>query len=68
MIGDLTIRDITKSVTFDVTASLEGDTITGMASAPLLMSDFGIDPPNFANTLTVKDAFMVNVEFVARDK
>ena len=67
MSGDLTIREITQAVTFDVTATLSGDTITGVATVPLLMSDFGIEPPSFANTLTVKDAFTVQVDFVARD-
>ncbi|MEM7027980.1 MAG: YceI family protein [Chloroflexota bacterium] len=68
MNGDLTIRDITNAVTFDVSAKLEGDTLSGTATVPLLMSDFGIDPPNFANTLTVKDAFEVSVDFVAKEK
>lgn len=68
LVGDLTIREVTQPVTFDVTASLEGDTITGVATASLLLSDFGIDPPNFANTLAVEDEFEVKVEFTAREQ
>jgi polyisoprenoid-binding protein YceI len=68
LMGDLTIREITQPVTFDVTAKLEGNTITGVATAQLLMTDFGIDPPNFANTLTVGNEFVVQVEFTAREK
>lgn len=64
--GDLTVRDVTQPVTFDVTAALSGDTLTGTASTRLKMSDFGIDPPNFANTLTVADEFGILVEFVAK--
>jgi hypothetical protein len=30
------------------------------------MSEFGIEPPNFANTLTVADEFGVEVQFVAK--
>lgn len=67
LVGDLTIRQVTQSVTFDVTASLRGDTITGVATAQLLLTDFGIEPPNFANTLAVEDEFEVKVEFVARE-
>jgi polyisoprenoid-binding protein YceI len=68
LVGDLTIREITQPVTFDVTANLEGDIITGIATAQLLMTDFGIDPPNFANTLSVGNEFAVQVEFTAREQ
>jgi polyisoprenoid-binding protein YceI len=68
LLGELTIREITQPVTFDVTASLEGDTITGVATAQLLMTDFGIEPPNFANTLTVENEFQVRVQFTAKEQ
>ena len=64
--GDITIREVTQPVTFDVTASLTGDTLTGVATTRLLMSDFGIEPPSFANTLTVADEFGIEVKFTAR--
>jgi polyisoprenoid-binding protein YceI len=64
--GNLTIREITKPVTFAVTARLNGGTLTGIATARLLMSDFGIDPPSFANTLTAIDEFGIKVRFAAR--
>jgi polyisoprenoid-binding protein YceI len=64
--GDLTVRDVTLSVTFDVTAVLTADTIQGTATLPLNMTDFGINPPSFANTLTVADPFTIEVELVAR--
>lgn len=66
--GDLTVRDVTNSVTFDVTAVLNGDTISGVATLPLNMTDFGIEPPNFADTLTVADAFTIRVELTAREQ
>jgi polyisoprenoid-binding protein YceI len=68
MLGDLTIREVTQPVTFDVSATLDGDTATGVAAADLRMTDFGIEPPNFANTLTVADEFSVEVEFTAREQ
>jgi polyisoprenoid-binding protein YceI len=66
LIGDLTVRDVTQPVTFDVTARLDGDTLTGTATTRTKMSDFGIEPPNFANTLTVADEFGIEVQFVAK--
>lgn len=64
--GDLTVNNVTQPVTFDVTAKLEGDTITGTATAPLTMTDFNVEPPNFIDTLTVQDDFQIVVDFVAQ--
>lgn len=66
--GDLTVREITQPVTFAVSAQLSGDTLTGIASTRLLMSDFGIEPPSFANTLTVQDEFGIEVAFTAQEQ
>lgn len=65
LVGDLTVRDVTVPMTFDVTATLDGNTITGVAIADTLLSDFGINPPNFANTLAVQDAFQIQMELTA---
>jgi polyisoprenoid-binding protein YceI len=66
--GNLTIREITQPATFDVTARLQGDTISGVATTRALLSDFGIDPPNFANTLVVGDEFTIEMEITAREQ
>lgn len=66
MVGELTVREITQPATFVVTAALANGVVTGVADANVTMSDFGIDPPNFANTLTVADDFVIRVEFTAR--
>ena len=63
--GDLTIRDITRPATFEVVAVVDGNTLSGTATATLLLSDFGIEPPDFANTLRVEDEFQARVDFVA---
>jgi polyisoprenoid-binding protein YceI len=68
MVGQLTIRETTQPATFDVTAKLENGTVTGTASAALKMTDFGITPPDFANTLTVADDFRVEITFIAREQ
>jgi len=65
--GDLTLRGITLSATWDVSASLEGSTISGTMQTGLRMTDLGFDPPNFANTLTVNDEFTILIEFVAKE-
>ncbi len=45
--GDMTIRDTTRPVTFDVSAVLDGDTLTGTATTQILMTDFGFQPPGY---------------------
>ncbi len=65
LVGDLSVRDVTLPITFDVTATLDGDTISGVAVADSLLSDFGINPPSFANTLTVEDPFQIQMELTA---
>ena len=67
LVGNMTIREITKPVTFDVVGKLQGDTITGTATAQLLMKDFGFDPPNIAGILTVEDGVTVTVTFTAKE-
>ncbi len=52
--GDLTLRGVTRSVTFDVTAQWNGDRIGVLGSIPVLFSDYEIpDPSN--GIATVKD-------------
>ena len=65
--GDLTIREITTPVTFDMTATLDGDTIVGNASAIILMSDFGFAPPSIANFFTVEDETLIQLVFTAKE-
>ena len=52
--GDLTLRGVTNSVTFEVTAQLEGGRIGVLGSIPIAFSDYEIpDPSN--GIATVKD-------------
>lgn len=66
LLGDLTVRDITQPVTFDVVANLQKNTLTGTAQTTLRMTDFGFEPPNIANILKVADEFAIVVDFTAR--
>ena len=64
--GEMTIRDVTRPVAFQVTARLSGDTLIGTASGTLKMTDFGIDPPSLLDFVAVEDEVRVVVNFVAR--
>lgn len=65
--GDMTIREVTKPVTFDVVARLDGHTFTGTATTNLLMQDFGFEPPSILGVLSVTDGVMVTVNFMAQE-
>jgi polyisoprenoid-binding protein YceI len=45
--GDLTLRGKTKSVTFDILAQRNGDTIETNGTIPIVFDDYGIPAPSF---------------------
>jgi polyisoprenoid-binding protein YceI len=63
--GTLTIRDIAQPVTWDMTAAIDGDTLSGVATTLVYMRDFGFEPPDIAGMLRVTDGVTVTVVFVA---
>ena len=64
--GDLTIREVTKPATFDVTLKLEGGQLSGQAMTNFLMSDFGFGPISIAGVLNTEDKVAITFDFVAR--
>ncbi len=64
--GDLTVRDTTRPVTFNVQARLENETLQGSASTEVLMSDFNFSPPDIAGMLKAEDEVKIDFTFVAR--
>lgn len=66
IVGDLTVRDVTKPATFDAVVKLEGDTLSGEATTTILMSDFGFGPISIAGILNTEDEVKVTLNFVAK--
>lgn len=66
--GDLTIRETTVPVTFDVKATLQGDTIAGEATTQVKMTDFGFQPPAMGGLLTVGDDTVIQLKFTAKEQ
>lgn len=64
--GDLTVREATRPVTFDVQASLNEGILAGQASTTLLMSEFGVGPIQMAGVLGTEDEVKITFNFVAR--
>ncbi len=63
--GDLTVRDVTRPVSWAVEALLEGNALSGRATTGVKMSDFGIQPPNL-RILRAEDEVALELAFVAR--
>jgi polyisoprenoid-binding protein YceI len=67
IVGDLTIRDVTKEVTFDVTVTVDSDIrLHGLATAVISRKQMGLGlielPPQVAS---VDDTVTIEIEFVA---
>lgn len=63
--GDLTIRDITKPVVFDVSATLAADgRITGSASTTISRADFNLIVPDLPFIANVSDEVKLEIDFV----
>ena len=65
MTGDMTVRETTIPVTFDVAVKLAGGKLTGTATADVKMTDFKFNPPDIAGTLKADNEVKLKLEFVA---
>lgn len=66
VIGDLTLKDVTRSVSFEAEVTIEdADTMTGIASATILYRDFGLTIPDVPAVSDVADEVILEIEFVA---
>jgi len=63
--GNLTIRNITQPVTFDVTVQAESESqFTGTATAKITRSAFKLDIPSVPNVANVGDELTLQIKFV----
>lgn len=64
--GDLTIRDITSQVTFDVTVTVESDSrISGLASTTIDRATYDLQIPSVPQVASVEPTLILELEFVA---
>ncbi len=64
--GHLTVRDVTRPITFAGTFRLEGDILRASARTTVRMTDFGFEPPSIAGLLRADDEVQIEVDLVAR--
>lgn len=64
--GDLTVRDVTSSITFDVTVTpVSEERIEGSATTTVQYADFNIAIPDVPGVANVSDDVMLEIDFVA---
>lgn len=63
--GDLTVKEVTQPVTFEVTVRYSEGSITGTATTTILMSDFGVGPISILGILETEDEVKLTFDFVA---
>lgn len=66
IVGDLTIRDITQSITFDVNVTVVSETqMIGSANTVVNRVDFGLNIPSVPNVANVEEEVELYIDFVA---
>jgi polyisoprenoid-binding protein YceI len=65
LIGDLTMHGVTKAVSWEATAKLDGDTLTGTASTTFNMADFDIEPPVVGSVISLDENVKLEVDITA---
>lgn len=64
--GELTVKEVTRPVTWQATVRWEGDRLIGTAETQILMSDFGVGPIRIP-LLATEDEVRLVFEFVASE-
>jgi polyisoprenoid-binding protein YceI len=65
LVGNLTMHGVTKPVRWDVTAKLDGDTITGTGKTTFDMADYNIEEPRVGPVLSVDHIVTLEVDLTA---
>jgi polyisoprenoid-binding protein YceI len=60
--GNLTIKDVTKPVTWDVTGAINDDTATGTAKTTFKFEDFNLQQPKVPVVLSVEDNITLELD------
>ena len=65
LLGDMTIHETTSPAVWEVTATMDGNSISGTAQTVVVLADYDIEVPVIPGILTVTDGIKVVVEFKA---
>ncbi len=60
--GDLTIRNVTKTVTWDVTGKIDGNKASGLATTTFNFAEFELTQPRVGRVLSIEDKITLELE------
>ena len=63
LLGDLTVRGVTKPTTWQVNAKFDGAKVTGTASTAFTFAEFGLSQPRVPVVLSVADTIKLEYDF-----
>ena len=63
LVGELTVKDQTRPVTWDVTAKVAQGILTGQALTKFTFADFALSKPRVASVLSVEDDIKLELDF-----
>jgi polyisoprenoid-binding protein YceI len=66
MVGDLSVKDQTRLVAWETTATLDGGTLTGVAATEFEMPEFGIEPPTVRVVVSLDETVRLEMDLTAR--
>ncbi len=66
LLGDLTLKGITRPTTWNVVANVNGDRLTGTASTAFTFTDFQLTQPKVRVVLSVADTIRLEYDFAMR--
>jgi polyisoprenoid-binding protein YceI len=61
--GDMKIKDTMREQVWDVTATLDGDTLTGTATTFLMLADYNVPVPEILGIVSVTDGLTATLDF-----
>lgn len=65
LIGDLTVHNVTKTVTWDAKVTLDGEKLTGSATTNVTFADFDMEAPVLGPVASIEDTFQLSVDITA---
>jgi polyisoprenoid-binding protein YceI len=66
LIGDLTLRDKTRRLTWEATATFNGQDVSVQAKTAFRFEDFGLSIPRVASVLSVEDTIRLETDLLLR--
>jgi polyisoprenoid-binding protein YceI len=66
LVGDLTVRDATRRIAWEATATFNGQDVSVRASTAFRFADFGLSIPRVASVLSVQDNIRLETDLLLR--